>query len=137
MAPPPGAKWCFSVDQKYTSRKSTGILTNSPFVPKECPCPNKKHRHTIVGAKGTTGPPPHTLQVCHRGMHRGNLKSQGWVMLATTLAVGPTRAGHQNVLSSIMLGGALDKVAAATYVKSELRWGDVFASRWRLLDEIQ
>ena len=34
-------------------------------------------------------------------------------MLATTLAVGPTRTGYQNVLSSIMLGGALDKVAAA------------------------
>ena len=34
-------------------------------------------------------------------------------MLATTLAVGPTRTGYQNEVSSIILGGALDKVAAA------------------------
>ena len=48
--------FCNDVDQKYTSRKSTGILTNSPFVPKLCSCPNKKHRHTIGGAAGTTAP---------------------------------------------------------------------------------
>ena len=34
-------------------------------------------------------------------------------MFPTTLAVGPMRIGHQNAVSSIILGGALDKVAAA------------------------
>ena len=46
---------CNNVDQKYTSRKSTGILsTGCPervFLPY-----NKKHRHTIGGAKGATAP---------------------------------------------------------------------------------
>ena len=45
--------------------------------------------------------------------HPGNLKSQGWVVFPTTLAVGPTRTGYQNAVSAIILGGALDKVAAA------------------------
>ena len=48
--------FCNGVDQKYTSRKSIVILTNSPFIPKVCSCPNKEHRHTIGGAKGTTAP---------------------------------------------------------------------------------
>ena len=34
-------------------------------------------------------------------------------MFPTTLAVGPTRTGYQNAVSSIILGGAVDKVAAA------------------------
>ena len=47
---------CNDVDQKYISRKSTRILTNSTFVPKVCACPNREHRHTIGGATGTISP---------------------------------------------------------------------------------
>ena len=59
--------FCNDVDQKCTSRKSAGILTNSPFIPKVCSCPNKNHRHTIGGAKGSTAPhfagvPPSTCK---------------------------------------------------------------------------
>ena len=48
--------FCNDVDQKYTSRKSTGILTNGPFVPKVCSCADKEHAHTIGGATGTIAP---------------------------------------------------------------------------------
>ena len=53
-------------------------------------------------------------------------------MFPTTLAVGPTTTGYQNVVSSTIFGGALDKVISCNgYVESEFRRGDVLASRWR------
>ena len=57
------------VDLTYTSRKSTGILTNSPFAPKRCPGIGSidhwgvqhSHPHTIAGGEGTV--PPQFLKI--------------------------------------------------------------------------
>ena len=117
------------VDQKYTSRKSTGILTNSPFIPKVCSCPNKKHRHTIGGARGTTA--PHFAGVPPLTCKHVTPAELTFDIAATTLSSAPPNMVEESTFWYPVLVGPTASVVANTTQPRDFRLPGWF------LDEIQ